>query len=77
MTSKQKPPDSLAYNECGMQNSLHRHAPGSSLQPETRTPKKAGHRRARCTRKSPLPLLPSGPGGVGGNALRGADARLS
>src|SRR2546426_12495574 len=29
---------------------------------------------ARCTRKSPLPLLPSGPGGVGGNALRGTDA---
>ncbi len=27
-----------------------------------------------CTRKSPLPLLPSGPGGVGGNASRGTDA---
>ena len=29
---------------------------------------------AHCTRKSPLPLLPSGPGGVGGNASRGTDA---
>ena len=27
-----------------------------------------------CTRKSPLPLLPSGPGGVGGNTSRGTDA---
>ncbi len=27
-----------------------------------------------CTRKSPLPLLPSGPGGVGGSASRGTDA---
>ena len=27
-----------------------------------------------CTHKSPLPLLPSGPGGVGGNASRGTDA---
>jgi len=27
-----------------------------------------------CTRKSPLPLLPSGPGGVGGNASRETDA---
>jgi len=27
-----------------------------------------------CTRKSPLPLLPSGPGGVGGKASRGTDA---
>jgi hypothetical protein len=29
---------------------------------------------AHCTRKSPLPLLPSGPGGVGGKTSRGADA---
>jgi len=27
-----------------------------------------------CTRKSPLPLLPSGPGGVGGSTSRGTDA---
>jgi len=27
-----------------------------------------------CTRKSPLPLLPSGPGGIGGSASRGTDA---
>jgi len=27
-----------------------------------------------CTRKSPLPLLPSGPGGVGGKTSRGTDA---
>jgi len=29
------------------------------------------NRVPRCTRTSPLPLLPSGPGGVGGIALRG------
>jgi len=28
---------------------------------------------AHCTRKSPLPLLPSGPGGIGGSASRGTD----
>src|SRR5579863_1407833 len=27
-----------------------------------------------CTRKSPLPLLPSGPGGVGGSTSRKTDA---
>src|SRR5208282_3775346 len=29
---------------------------------------------AHCTRKSPLPLLPSGPGGVGGSTSRKTDA---
>jgi len=29
---------------------------------------------AHCTRKSPLPLLPSGPGGVGGSTSRETDA---
>src|SRR5436190_21399994 len=29
------------------------------------------HRGAHCTRTSPLPLLPSGPGGIGGIASRG------
>jgi hypothetical protein len=29
------------------------------------------HRGTRCTRTSPLPLLPSGPGGIGGIASRG------
>ena len=32
---------------------------------------KKGHRGAHCTRTSPLPLLPSGPGGIGGIASRG------
>jgi len=27
-----------------------------------------------CTRQSPLPLLPSGPGGVGGRTSRETDA---
>ena len=35
----------------------------------------AGHRLPHCTSKSPLPLLPSGPGGVGGNVSRGTDVR--
>ena len=33
--------------------------------------RKARHRGARCTRKSLLPLLPSGPGGIRKNASRG------
>jgi hypothetical protein len=37
--------------------------------------KKAGHRLPHCTNKSPLPLLPSGPGGVGGNVSRKTDTR--
>ena len=32
--------------------------------------KSARYRVAYCTRTSPLPLLPSGPGGVGGIASR-------
>jgi hypothetical protein len=36
--------------------------------------KKSQAPEAHCTRKSPLPLLPSGPGGVGGKASRGTDA---
>jgi hypothetical protein len=51
--------------QCGMVGGdlRHREAKQQSQAPE-----------AHCTRKSPLPLLPSGPGGVGGNALRGTDA---
>jgi len=48
----------LVRNSASMR--IHRHK--KSQAPDT-----------HCTRKSPLPLLPSGPGGVGGSTSRETD----
>src|SRR5258708_25565511 len=44
--------------------------PPASRNQQTKSQAPALH----CTRKSPLPLLPSGPGGVGGKTARRTDA---
>ena len=50
---------------------------GPRSKKQTLSAKNSQAPETHCTRTSPLPLLPSGPGGVGGIASRGADARHS
>jgi len=49
---------------------------GSRGRPSPHQQKQSQAPAVHCTRKSPLPLLPSGPGGVGGKTSRGTDAWL-
>jgi hypothetical protein len=65
--------EQLRHDEMRLPTGQSFHARAARNQRE-RAGNKSQAPEAHCTRKSPLPLLPSGPGGVGGNASRGTDA---